>query len=76
MENNITPELIEQLALDARLQLTDVLVKSGVSASAFYRWKRGDGDMRQLNRLKLTDAVTAMRSATQSAVIAANGDAA
>jgi hypothetical protein len=60
MENEITPLRIEQMALDARLQLTDVLAKSGVSPSAYYRWRRAEGDMRALNRMKLVDAIAAL----------------
>jgi hypothetical protein len=59
---NVTPETIEHEALEARLTVTDVLAKAGVSRSAFYRAKRGEGKMLPLTKARLMDAISALRS--------------
>lgn len=61
MEKDITPATIEALALDARVTLTAVLLKAGVSRGTFYRWRRGEGDMLPLTKARLLDAIAALR---------------
>lgn len=55
--DEITPQIIEQKALDARLSITDVLSKAGVSRGTFYRWRRGEGGMLPLTKARLLDAI-------------------
>lgn len=54
---NLTPETIERMTLDARLTLTDVLEKAGVSRGSFYRERRGQGKMTALTKARLVDAI-------------------
>jgi len=61
MEKDITPAKIEQMALDARVTLTAVLLKAGVSRGTFYRWRRGEGRMLPLTKARLLDAVSALK---------------
>lgn len=62
MNKPITPDVIEALAIDARVSMSDVLDKSGVSRGTYYRWRRGDGGMRPLTKARLVDAVTQLRA--------------
>ena len=52
----ITFATIENMAIDARVTLKRVLDESNVSATAFYRWKRGDGNMLPLTKMRIFDA--------------------
>lgn len=62
----ITPAYIEGLALDARVSLTKVLEKAGVSRGTYYRWRRKEGGMLPLTKVRLVDAVDAInREKTQ-----------
>lgn len=63
MANDITPATIEGMALDARVSLTQVLVKAGVSRGTFYRWRRGEGNMLPLTKARLVDAISDLRAA-------------
>lgn len=56
----ITPAYIERLALDARVSLTKVLKKAGVSRGTYYRWRRKEGGMLPLTKVRLVDAVDAI----------------
>jgi hypothetical protein len=55
--DNITVSDIESKALDARLQITDVLRHSGVSAATFYKARRGEHDLKPLTKARLLDAI-------------------
>lgn len=55
MVNDITPQEIEAKALDARLSITEVLRRAKVSRGAYYRWRRGEGDMLPLTKMRLLD---------------------
>ena len=57
MDDEITPQAIEQRALDARVSLTAVLKRAGVSRGTFYRARRGDGEMLPLTKMRLLDAI-------------------
>ena len=63
MLTEITPAAIEQKALDARLSITDVLVEAGVSRGTFYRWRRGEGGMLPLTKMRLLDAISKLDKA-------------
>ena len=54
---NVTPHQIEQAALDARLPMTELFRRSGVSASTFYRARAGKQMLRPLTAAKLLDAI-------------------
>ena len=58
MENAITPQQVRDAAFKARLTLTELLDKAGVSRSAFYMWERtNQPPKRPLTLAKLADAV-------------------
>lgn len=59
MKKEITPATIEEMALEARVTLTAVLLKAGVSRGTFYRWRRGEGEMLPLTKARLLDAIAA-----------------
>lgn len=61
MFDTITPADIEAKAVEARVTLTDVLEKAGVSRGTFYRWKRKEGLMRPLTKARLLDAIAELR---------------
>ena len=61
MDKNITAQQIEDMALDARVPITAVLERSGVSRSAFYKWKRDESNMLPLTRARLVDAVSDLK---------------
>lgn len=61
MANEITAKQIEDAALAARVTITDVLKRSGVSRGSFYRFRRGDGNMLQLTKERMLDAVAELR---------------
>lgn len=61
MEKDITAAKIEQMALDARVSITAVLTKAGVSRGTFYRWRRGEGKMLPLTKVRLMDALAALK---------------
>ncbi len=60
--DQITADTIENLALEARVTLKCVLDASGVSATAFYRWKRKEGGMLPLTKMRLFDAAKQLAS--------------
>ncbi len=62
MANDITPATIEDMALGARVTLTAVLLKAGVSRGTFYRWRRGEGNMLPLTKARLLDAIDDLRA--------------
>lgn len=51
---------IEAAALKARLQMTDVIKQAGVSPTAFYRARRGDGFMKPATAAKIIAAIEAL----------------
>jgi transposase-like protein len=53
----ITPQQIEQAALDARLTISEVCKRSGVAASTFYRAKNGEQSLRPLTAARMMDAI-------------------
>ena len=55
---NITPEAIEAQALTARVTMSEVLAKAGVSPSVFYKWKRDGSEPRALTKMRIWDAVS------------------
>lgn len=57
MKKNLKAEDIEQMALEARITLTEVFRRSGVSRGSFYRWKRGEGNMLLLTQARMCDAI-------------------
>ena len=61
MDKQITPTAIEDLALEARVSLTAVMKRAGVSRGTFYRWKRGEGGMLPLTKARLLDAIEALK---------------
>lgn len=61
MLNLIQASDIEARALLARVTISDILAKSGVSRGTFYRWRRGDGDMRALTKARLLDAIEKLK---------------
>lgn len=61
MTEDITPATIEAGALDARVTLSTVLQRAKVSRTAFYRWRRGEGNMLDLTKLRLSDAIDDLR---------------
>lgn len=61
MNKEITPAVVEALTLEARVSLTDVLKRSGVSRGSFYRWRRGEGDMLPLTKARIMDAINDLR---------------
>jgi len=65
MENEITPKMIEAMALESRVTLTAVLKQAGVSRGSFYRWRRGEGGVLPLTKARLVDAAHALRSASR-----------
>jgi hypothetical protein len=63
MFDKLTPQDIESNAVDARVTMTDVLTKAGVSRGSFYRWKRGEGSMMPLTKARLMDAIAELKRA-------------
>jgi len=61
MARETTYEDIEAGALAARVSMTDVLRRAGVSRGTFYRWKRGQGRMLPLTKARLLDAIAELR---------------
>lgn len=59
--DNITIADIEAKALDARLQITDILRHSGVSAATFYKARRGEHDLKPLTKARLLDAIADLK---------------
>lgn len=60
MIEQLEPKDIEALALEARVSITDVLDRSGVSRGTFYRWRRGEGNMLPLTKARLVDAINSI----------------
>ena len=61
MENEITPQSIEDMAVEARVPMVAVFRRSGVAPGSFYRWKRGEGEMLPLTKARLMDAIGAIK---------------
>jgi len=49
------------MALDARVSISAVLEEAGVSRGAFYRWKREDGNVLPLTKVRLVDAANRLK---------------
>ncbi|HCT35105.1 MAG TPA: hypothetical protein DF966_18315 [Sulfitobacter sp.] len=62
MTEDITPQTIENGALGARVTVSTVLERAKVSRTAYYRWRRGEGNMLPLTKLRLQDAVNELRA--------------
>ncbi len=56
---------IEAKALEARLTLTDVLKRAGVSRGTFYRARRAEGVLRPLTVARLDDAINQLKEGRQ-----------
>lgn len=63
METQLTPRSVRDKALAARVPLSAVLDRANVPSSTFYRWEAG-GDMRDLTKARIWDALQAIESGT------------